>query len=96
MLYWAVMFFAFLLLLAGTQFLLGWLKQRHIHINRWLFGVAAFLVVIIPHVLMRNVPLALDSVLYLLCAVFGIAFMTETHSKMLKYEKDHPFTPGNK
>ncbi|ERL65112.1 hypothetical protein [Schleiferilactobacillus shenzhenensis] len=93
MFYWLVVFVGFLALLAGTQWLLAWLKQRGIHINRWLFGLLAFLVLIVPHVLMKQVPPVLDGILYGLCAVFAVAFMTESHALALREEKEHGITP---
>lgn len=94
MLYWLLVFGAFLVVLGLTQWLLAWLKQHGVHINRWIFGLAAFLVVMIPHVVIKHVPIPVDAILYILCAVFAIAFMTESHTVLLHYEKEHPNTPA--
>ncbi|MHA3067082.1 diacylglycerol kinase [Lacticaseibacillus saniviri] len=87
--YWLVVMIAFLILLVLCQFSLAWLKQRDVHVNRWIWGVAAFLIVIVPHLIWHQIPTVIDTGLYLLCAVFAVNFMIEQHSYIQAFNEKH-------
>ncbi|AOO76207.1 MULTISPECIES: hypothetical protein [Latilactobacillus] len=80
MLYWILIFLGFLILLIGCQYLLKFLNQHGILINRWIWGLLSFLILIVPHVIWSHIPTGIDGILYALCAVFAINFMIEQHA----------------
>lgn len=59
--------------LAGVK-LVGLLQKKGIYINRWIFGFAAFLVVLIPTILFQNLPTVVNYSLYLLSGLCAIMF----------------------
>ncbi len=86
--YWIIIFISFLLLLALSQWVLAALKKKGIMINRWIWAFASFLIVIIPHLIAKEIPPTIDGILYVFCAVFALNFMIEQHAW---YEKNNKF-----
>ena len=83
MLYWLLVFIGFIILLVASNFLLKFLKQHGIKINRWIWAAASFLVVIIPKVIFPKMGTPVTIVLLAFCGVFAINFMTEQHQWMI-------------
>ncbi|MFD1410574.1 diacylglycerol kinase [Lapidilactobacillus gannanensis] len=84
MLYWLIVFVAFIILFYASNRLLAWLKGKGIKINRWIWAVASFLVIIIPKSIFPNMNNIVLGVLYVFCAVFALNFMIEQHDWFVK------------
>lgn len=87
MFYWILVFLVFLVFLVGCQYLLKFLNQHGILINRWIWGLLSFLILIIPHVIWSQISTGVDYILYALCAVFAINFMIEQHAYVHKLNR---------
>lgn len=87
LLYWLLVLIAFLILWWLSTHFLAWLRNHQIKINRWLWAIAAFLVVMIPKGLIKNMPLPWTIVLYVLCAFFALNFMVEQHHWLVTSDK---------
>lgn len=74
-----------LFILAGVT-LVHFLQKKGIHLNRWLFGVSAFLVVLIPEILLPGSPQAMKTVLYLLSGLLAVMFF-ETGRLLLEKQE---------
>lgn len=59
------------------------LQKKGVFLNRWIFGIAAFLVVMLPAILFTELPQTLRTVSYLLCGLFAVMFF-ETGRLMLE------------
>lgn len=79
MLYWLLVFGAFIVFLALSHFMMNWMRSKKIKINRFVWAVAAFLVVMIPKAIFPHMGNVWSGVLYILCGVFALNFMTEQH-----------------
>lgn len=90
--YWLFIFVGFFILLGISQFLLAKLKVRGIHINRWLWAVASFLILIVPNVIAPGLPDQVNIGLYILCGVFALNFMIEQRAYVEKTAKRYPTT----
>lgn len=83
MLYWLLVFIFFIALLFASHLMLQALKKRGIKINRWVWAIAAFLVVIIPKVIFPQMSTAWTIALLVFCCVFAVNFMTEQHQWLI-------------
>lgn len=61
----------------------GWLQEKGIFINRWIFGFAAFLIVLIPSVIFPAIPTTVSYGLYVFSGLFAIMFF-ETGRRMIE------------
>lgn len=59
------------------------LRRNGMKVNRWLFGIAAFLIVLIPSVLIGPLPRGIEWTLYVFSALFAVMFF-ETSRVMLQ------------
>ena len=84
MLYWLFIFIGFLILFVVSQWLLHWLEIRQIKINRWIWGWASFLVVLLPYFIWPKMNHTVLLILFIFCGVFAINFMTEQHKWIQK------------
>ena len=62
-----------LFILTGVK-LVNILQKKGIFINRWIFGFAAFLIVLIPSVFFDSIPNVGKNLLYVLSGLFAIMF----------------------
>ncbi|MFD1392895.1 diacylglycerol kinase [Lacticaseibacillus jixianensis] len=84
MFYWILVFAGFLVVLALSQWAIAGLKARHININRWIWALSSFLVMIIPYLIWPHLNDVVAAILYGFCALFAVIFMIEEHSYFLK------------
>ncbi|WP_274661848.1 diacylglycerol kinase [Enterococcus lactis] len=77
--YWLILFFVFIFLLTISQLMLNMLAMRHVHINRWAWALASFLIVILPKIILPQMNVLLSWGTYILCGIFAINFMIEQH-----------------
>ncbi|MDV4936465.1 diacylglycerol kinase [Enterococcus faecium] len=77
--YWLILFFVFIFLLTISQLMLNMLAMRHVHINRWVWPLASFLIVILPKIILPQMNVLLSWGTYILCGIFAINFMIEQH-----------------
>lgn len=62
-----------LLVLTGIAFV-HVLKKNNIKVNRWIFGVAAFLIVLLPSIVFGQLPSGIEWMLYIFSALFAVMF----------------------
>jgi len=84
--YWLIVFVSFIILLGLSQLMLHFLKKKGIKINRWLWAVAAFLVVIVPRLIFPTMNQTITQILYIFCGVFALNFMIEQHAWYQKHD----------
>ena len=77
--YWLILFFVFIFLLTISQLMLNMLAMCHVHINRWVWPLASFLIVILPKIILPQMNVLLSWGTYILCGIFAINFMIEQH-----------------
>lgn len=77
--YWLILFFVSIFLLTISQLMLNMLAMRHVHINRWVWALASFLIVILPKIILPQMNVLLSWGTYILCGIFAINFMIEQH-----------------
>lgn len=77
--YWLILFFVFIFLLTISQLMLNTLAMRHVHINRRVWALASFLIVILPKIILPQMNVLLSWGTYILCGIFAINFMIEQH-----------------
>lgn len=65
------------LVLTGVS-LVHVLQEKGIKLSRWVYGFAAFLIVLIPSVLLGDLPVFVDWVLCILSGLFAIMFFETT------------------
>lgn len=79
-----ISFFIFLILISvGT---VHFLQKKGYFINRWLFGLASFLVVILPLTFLQQLPPFFVKALYLLSGILAVMFFETTRLKLEKGE----------
>ncbi|HBL1211031.1 TPA: diacylglycerol kinase, partial [Enterococcus faecium] len=52
--YWLILFFVFIFLLTASHLILNMLATYHIQINRWIWALASFLIVILPKIIVPH------------------------------------------
>lgn len=77
--YWLILFFVFIFLLKISQLMLNMLAMHQVHINRWVWALASFLIVILPKIILPQINVLLSWGTYILCGIFTINFMIEQH-----------------
>ncbi|MGI8169659.1 diacylglycerol kinase [Enterococcus lactis] len=77
--YWLILFFVFIFLLTISQLMLNMLAMHQFHINRWVWALASFLIVILPKIILPQMNVLLSWGTYILCGIFAINFMIEQH-----------------
>lgn len=79
-LFLVIVFFIFFVL-SGVGFV-HFLQKKGLFINRWLFGIASFLVVIIPLTFLKQLPNFFDNIFYLLSGLFAVMFFETSRLKL--------------
>lgn len=82
--YWIIVFFGFLGLLAASYGTLYLLKKRGIIINRWIWAISSFAVVIVPNLIFQPINQIVSYILYAFCGLFALNFMIEQHDRFVK------------
>ncbi len=77
--YWLILFFVFIFLLTASHLILNMLATYHIQINRWIWALASFLIVILPKIIVPHMNVLFSWGTYVLCGIFAINFMIEQH-----------------
>lgn len=77
--YWLILFFVFIFLLTISQLMLNMLAMHQVHINRWVWALASFMIVILPKIILPQINVLLSWGTYILCGIFAINFMIEQH-----------------
>ena len=64
--YWLILFFVFIFLLTISQLMLNMLAMHQVHINRWVWALASFLIVILPKIILPQINVLLSWYIYTL------------------------------
>lgn len=72
----------FILFVLGSVGFVHLLRKKGWFINRWIFGFASFLVVILPLTFAQQLPSIVVKMLYVFSGVFAIMFFETTRLKL--------------
>ncbi|MGC3648857.1 diacylglycerol kinase, partial [Enterococcus faecium] len=72
-----IFFFVFIFLLTGSQLILNMLATFHIQINRWIWAMASFLIVIVQKIIVQHMNVLFSWGTYVVCGIFDFNFMIE-------------------
>lgn len=81
-----ILIISFMLLVLTGVSLVHVLREKGIKLYRWLYGFAAFLIVLVPNVVFKNLPTIFEWTLYVLSGLFAIMFF-ETTRLMLEHNE---------
>ncbi|SFH54773.1 hypothetical protein [Pisciglobus halotolerans] len=73
----------FILFVLSGVGMVHFLQKKGIFINRWIFGLLAFLIVLIPALLFNDLPQLIKTITYILSGLFAVMFF-ETGRLMLE------------